>query len=56
MQGIYLVPIQMTKMPDKHYSKRCKLKAGNQTAEGYRMIVEGRDPHNACTQHQIYEM
>jgi len=36
--------------------KIAKLKAGNQTAEGYRMIVEGRDPHDACTQHQIYEM
>ena len=33
-----------------------KIIVGNQTAEGYRMIVEGRDPHDACTQHQIYEM
>jgi len=36
--------------------KIAKLKAGNQMAEGCRMIVEGRDPHDACMQHQIYEM
>jgi len=32
------------------------LKASNQTAEGYRCVIFGRDPHNICTQHQIYQI
>ena len=33
-----------------------KLKACNQSCEGYKGIISGGDPHDACTQHQIYEI
>jgi len=36
--------------------KILKLRAGNETADGYKMLIEGGDPHNACTDHQVYEI
>jgi len=33
-----------------------KLRAVNQKLDGYRNVVEGRDPHNKCTQFQIFEL
>ncbi len=37
--------------------KISKLKASNQTAEGYQDVIEGRDPQDACcTPNQIYEI
>jgi len=33
-----------------------KLKAGNQTVEGYRNLIFGRDPGDECTAYQVYEV
>jgi len=33
-----------------------KLRSVNQTVDGYRNVVEGRDPRNICTQTQIFEI
>jgi len=36
--------------------KILKLRAGNETADGYKMLIEGGDPRNACMDHQVYEI
>jgi len=33
-----------------------KLKVGNQTSEGYKDLVHGNNPNDACTPYQIYEI
>jgi len=33
-----------------------KLRSVNQTVDGYRNVVEGRDPRNICTQTQIFQI
>jgi len=33
-----------------------KLRSVNQTVDGYRNVVKGCDPHNICTQTQIFEI